>query len=396
MSSKKNSNRKKNLFIRFWRSENSKVSLVRDILIAFLIVIVILIGLWTYTGQWFGAPMVAIESGSMMHKNEPYGRLGTIDAGDMVLLVKVYDRDDVVTWVAHYENNYHYGNYGDVIIYKPDGESNTEQIIHRAMCWVDVEDHGSYKLYTFEGYDEVYNSSQELFIPSLGIRNRSNRSIKVDWWTNSGFITKGDNTTSNYQCDQVGGISRQPVKIEWISGKARFELPWIGTINLLFNDLIGGKNTLGNVPKDSIACLVILLETLVLIPVSLDIYGHYRNKKKQLYLPKYITQTSISPKDFKNRINSLGIIGIYYWTAMIIFVILYVFFLTGIISQVLHILIMILVHIMFFFLVYIEGKLMKAKDLKMWSIITAFTGPIGATIFYFYKLNEYNKLTAKE
>ena len=76
-------------FMKFWRSENSKISLIRDVLVAFFLVFIILLALWIYTGQWFGAPMVAIESGSMMHPDEPFGRVGTIDAGDMVFLVKV-------------------------------------------------------------------------------------------------------------------------------------------------------------------------------------------------------------------------------------------------------------------------------------------------------------------
>ena len=65
----------KQKIIRFWKSENENISLIRDILIAFIVVAIILIALWSYTGQWFGAPMVAIESGSMMHQNEPFGRI---------------------------------------------------------------------------------------------------------------------------------------------------------------------------------------------------------------------------------------------------------------------------------------------------------------------------------
>ncbi len=42
--------------------------------------------------------MVAIESGSMEHPNNPpFGRVGTIDAGDMVLVQRVYTVDDIIT-----------------------------------------------------------------------------------------------------------------------------------------------------------------------------------------------------------------------------------------------------------------------------------------------------------
>src|SRR5512136_2607786 len=86
----------KKMFIQFWKSDNNKVSLIRDVVVALLAVFVILMILWGYTGQWFAAPMVAIESGSMEHPNAPFGRLGTIDAGDMVLVQKVNKRSDVV------------------------------------------------------------------------------------------------------------------------------------------------------------------------------------------------------------------------------------------------------------------------------------------------------------
>jgi hypothetical protein len=67
--------------------------------------------------------------------------------------------------------------------------------------------------------------------------------------------------------------------VEWVSGKARGELPWIGTLNLLFNDIIGGKSTVGNVPSDCIICLIILIIILISIPISLDLYSYYKEKK---------------------------------------------------------------------------------------------------------------------
>lgn len=269
----------KTKFLKFWRSENSKISLLRDVLIALVFVLIILMALWAYTGQWFGAPMVAIESGSMMHENEPFGRFGTIDAGDMVFLVKTNKRSDVVTFIDKDPDNFYYGKYGDVIIYRPYGNEKKDQIIHRAMCWVEYNE--EYKTYTVEGYG-IYNETS-VTIPELGL----DRWVypKKDPYGNtlkphSGFITKGDNKQTNDKCDQVGGICVEPIKIEWVSGKARGELPWIGTLNLLFNDILGGKNTVSNVPSDSIICLVILIAIVISIPVSLDFYSYYREKKK--------------------------------------------------------------------------------------------------------------------
>jgi len=269
----------KKLFLRFWRSENNKVSLVRDVVVALLFVLIVLLALWTYTGQWFGAPLVAIESGSMMHLDEPFGRIGTIDAGDMVLLVKIDDKNDVIPYSI--SNYYNYGKKGDVVIYHPDGDFDEDQIIHRAMCWIEVEYVGSEKFYTIEGYNITHQiSSEPLYIPECGLSNGGSP-VKVDF-IHSGFITKGDNPETNDKCDQIGGITSQPVKVEWISGKASCELPWIGTINLLFNDLTtDGDDTIGNVPQDSLTCFIVVIVILISIPVSLDIIGYLKDKKQK-------------------------------------------------------------------------------------------------------------------
>jgi signal peptidase len=283
-----NIKRFKELFLRFWRSKDGKISLLRDVLVALLAVFIIIMILWSYTGQWLGTPMVAIESGSMMHADEGFGRLGTIDAGDMVLLVKVTKRSDIVTYgSAKNQGNdglKTYGNYGDVVVYRKYGDTEDDQIIHRAMCWIEVEINGTEKTYTVEEYG-IYNE-KTLYIPEIGIQE-NNRAVSPDW-SHSGFITKGDNPYTNKECDQLGGICDEPIKIEWITGKARSELPWIGTINLFFNDLVGGafwdnnkEVTVANVQSDSIACLIILLAVLISIPIILDLYDYYKTKKKQ-------------------------------------------------------------------------------------------------------------------
>ena len=272
----------KEFFIRFWRSDDSKVSLIRDVTIAFLLVLILLLALWTYTGQWFAAPMVAIESGSMMHLDEPFGRLGTIDAGDMVLLVKVNGRDDVVTRGSTYggayasedKDNYFYGEYGDVIVYRKYGNPNDKQIIHRARCWVEYNEED--ETYTIPEYGKANIDS--ITIPELGLKNYKP--------SHSGFITQGDNPVTNQQCDQAGGICSEPIKPEWITGKARGELPWIGTINLFFDDLVTGKifgssATVYNVPEDCIFCLIILIAVLISIPIILDVYDWYRSDKEE-------------------------------------------------------------------------------------------------------------------
>ena len=272
------------MFLKFWRSEDDKITFIRDILVAVFVVLLILSCLWGYTGQWFGAPMVAIESGSMMHADEPYGRVGYIDAGDMVLLVKVNNEADLVVRggpnggeMAKEDGFQSYGDYGDVIVYRKYGRTDEEQIIHRAICWVE---HNDDKTYTVEEYG-IYNENA-ITISQIGLSNYKP--------SHSGYITKGDNPFTNDRCDQAGGICSEPIKFEWVTGKARGELPWVGTINLLFNDIISGtffndneQPTVYNVPQDCTVCLVILISVLISIPVSLDVYDYYKGKKKNKY-----------------------------------------------------------------------------------------------------------------
>ncbi|MEF8879621.1 MAG: S26 family signal peptidase [Candidatus Thermoplasmatota archaeon] len=283
----------KKLFLRFWKTENEKVALLRDVIVALFLVSIIITSLWAYTGQWFGTPMVAIESGSMEHdppshsELPPFGRIGTIDAGDMVLLMDINGKNDIVprgssmhgALAQRNRDVRQYDGYGDVIIYHPNGYMDADQIIHRVICWVEKHENGTYSV---EAYGIHYANSID--IGELGLKN-----YKPD---HSGFITKGDanEVADQYSPDNNGilglssSICRQPVKVSWISGKARGEIPWLGTLNLFFNDLTSGtlgtpQSTVVNVPSDSITCLVLLIAALISIPVSLDIYDYLKKKE---------------------------------------------------------------------------------------------------------------------
>jgi len=268
----------KEKFKKFWHTENGKLSMVRDIVIALALVLILLSALWAYTGQWWGTPMVAIESGSMVHPDEPFGRFGTIDAGDMVLLVKVEKRSDIITRGSSKHgalerqnpDEYFYGDYGDVIVYHPYGQEGGEQIIHRAMCWVDYNEGKNGKV-TYTVLDYGIFDDEFITIKELGLEDYKP--------SHSGFITKGDN---NNIADQLSNkLCDEPIKVEWISGKARQELPWIGTINLFFNDLTSGGNTVSNVQTDCIICLCALIIILISIPIILDISDYFKNQKNK-------------------------------------------------------------------------------------------------------------------
>jgi len=220
--------------------------------------------------------MVAIESGSMEHPDNPFGRYGTIDAGDMVLVQVINSQSDLTSHGgtisgAKAENGWKtYENYGDVIIYKPLGRDDVSQIIHRAMVWVDVYSTASGTTYTIKDY--AIENESEITINDLGLRKYRPS------WTHSGYLTKGDN---NKVIDQISNICPEPVKVEWISGKARLEIPWLGTINLFFEDVLRGKNTVANVHEDSLICLGIVISILISIPIILDIKDYLEDKKKK-------------------------------------------------------------------------------------------------------------------
>lgn len=270
----------------FWRTDQGRVPLIRDIVIVLIVVAVLMSMLWGVTGQPFPQPpLVVIESGSMMHDDAGFGKIGTIDPGDLVFVMAVNRRDDVMTAESKRANvtgYWAYGYYGDVLIYHPDknGDGSIDDvqdsletpIIHRAMCWVEYnESAGTYRVREYGIKDE-----SSITIPELGLSN-----YQPEW---SGFLTKGDN---NNVCDQASNICPVPVKVDWIIGKAAGEIPWFGLIKLAIFGNPGavpdeGWMTIGfaTAPTDCWIMLGVSLTILISIPVSLDVYDYYRRRKK--------------------------------------------------------------------------------------------------------------------
>ncbi|MDD2439589.1 MAG: S26 family signal peptidase [Methanosarcinaceae archaeon] len=175
------------------KEESFLISLGKDVLsvLAFLLLFMLLskmvFGLWT--------PMVAVESGSM----EPHMQKGDI------IFIKNIERVELITNEEGQENSgpRSFGEYGHVILYKPYGQEGVTPIIHRAMYHV--------------------NAGEPM-------------------WENgpaapySGYITKGDNPVTNNHFDQEGQISyHTPIKDEWIIGVAKYRIPYLGHIRLLFS-----------------------------------------------------------------------------------------------------------------------------------------------------------------
>ncbi|MGQ0536011.1 MAG: S26 family signal peptidase [Methanobacteriota archaeon] len=278
-----------------------------DLVVALGIVAVVLLMLYGYTRLW--PPMVVIESGSMMHPADdfpegllciPYGNVCTIDPGDLVLVKKVDDRDDVETWVAGGKSRY--GSPGDVIVYFRGGNRATTPIIHRAMAYVEVRCDGAPVAsttgcgsgsvsYVVEGYGP-FNDTAGIVIPELGLSE--GRRFRP---TLSGFITKGDNPQTNSVSDQASGLAPEPVSVGadgWVQGKARGELPWFGLIKLAVADYDNscGANQCpppaewtrvvnAYAPKDLWVMLGLLLGLFIFVPVVTDGVREYHRRKNE-------------------------------------------------------------------------------------------------------------------
>jgi signal peptidase len=146
---------------------------------ALLIVAIIVSVAYAATGTWRIG--FAVESGSM----EPNMRVGDL------IFVQAPFRTNITTYEAGKMLNYtSFNNYGDVIIYRPNGFSSATPIIHRAMYWV-------------EKGEEMPDGKPA---------------------PHAGYITKGDNNP--FPDQPMLGV--EPVKPEWVIAVARVRIPYLG------------------------------------------------------------------------------------------------------------------------------------------------------------------------
>lgn len=235
---------------------------VRETSIAVGGVVGLLLVLTLYTGTW--PPLVVVESGSMMHPAEAgYGHLGTIDPGDLVLVKDLDEPGEVELFVDGARDRY--GRSGDVIVFHPDGDRRRTPIIHRAMTYVTVEGGEC----TYVGADGAPRSCAGGFgddARTFGLEP----GYRPD---HSGFITLGDN---NAQADQAAGVD--PVRVDWVAGKARGEVPWIGLLKLAFGGRVNQPTApddwvrVGNAlaPQDLWVMLVVTLAAIFALPVGVE------------------------------------------------------------------------------------------------------------------------------
>lgn len=172
-----------------------------------LVIVFIVFGIpYLISGMW--PPFVSVISGSM----EP-----NVNKGDMILVESEDRFNDSkkfggVETAQMKKGNFEFGRQGDIVVYRPDGRS-TVPVIHRAITYV-------------EKGEDWTNDVKSDKLPTQNCEVLVNCPAP-----NSGFITLGDN---NIKYDQAGQISK-PVKHEWIIGRAKYRIPFLGWIRILLS-----------------------------------------------------------------------------------------------------------------------------------------------------------------
>lgn len=184
------------MIAQFRTSDHWAVSLARDLLWIVAVVGGIALALYLICGTW--PAVVTIESKSM----DPHMKIG-----DLVLVVQKDRYGELQTWTDGLVSGFtKYEEPGDVIIYKPNGLTTVHPIIHRAIQYV-----------------EAGNVSEI----------KGQRLIANFTAPHAGYITWGDNNQLPDQLVSYPGIGTpEPVKDEWIVGKALFAIPLVGYLPL--------------------------------------------------------------------------------------------------------------------------------------------------------------------
>lgn len=234
-------------------NKSEAMALVQDVVVALVVVAVVLGSLYVYGGRW--PPMVVVESESMQH-NDDLSYIGVIDTGDLTLVRTLDKAGSPVTWVEGRESGYRtYSEFGDVVIYHKNGQTQTTPIIHRAIVRI-VYDPGTGGFdvpsldlqdvtdsFVIEDFHSYHNGRLETITLTINVETILKNFDNAGLEPHGGIITKGDH---NREVDQYSlpawtdpgpappGLSRlvEPVEEGWIVGMARGEIPWFGLIKL--------------------------------------------------------------------------------------------------------------------------------------------------------------------
>ncbi|MGC2288878.1 MAG: S26 family signal peptidase, partial [Thermoplasmata archaeon] len=246
-------------------------------LMALAIIVLLLVSLFAYTSNW--PPIFVVESGSMQHGTGD--TVGLINTGDLVL-VKQVSASAVIPYVVGEQTGYStYGEYGDVILYHPNGDTQATPVIHRAILYLiwdaAAKDYSAPSLaplpcgtepgarYSISGTPNGCGSTgllTTLTLYDVGWRNASVTIPLGALGHYSGFITMGDNNVApgsppQGETDQLSGISAL-VAGSWIVGVARGMVPWVGAFKLLID------GDAGQVPPQSWQFLALTISAIVL------------------------------------------------------------------------------------------------------------------------------------
>lgn len=280
-------------------------TLVREIVLAAGMISLLVMAMWAHTGSM--PPLVVVESNSMQHDKN--GEVGTIDAGDLVL-VHSPDRNKIITYAEATDRDspdYGYeslGMEGDVIIYQRNGEDDSTPIIHRALFKINVgettspEDgdcpegvfwEGSCVLsWSVPGSDQVNVAKINLLFDGNNTGEYPCRGVAAQhgsvWFSvenftpsNPGYITLGDNNDCN---DDQGvfefaqGLSSihsgiiKPVEEDWVIGISGAEIPWLGTVKLMVSG--GDSPGVSQVPGASFLFLILFIVSVLAIPMLIE------------------------------------------------------------------------------------------------------------------------------
>lgn len=302
----------------------SALLVLRDIGIALLVVLVVFLVLWAYSGVW--PPIVVVESSSMQHEDFS-SSVGVIDTGDLVLVQNTNSPSEIETWAnGRCSGHETYGKPGDVIIYNQLGGGD-KPIIHRALIWLEFNSttNNSFDIPDLDCEEWVYGSNwwvsgfEQNATPPYNLDttiilnitwdhgeqhiylylNSYLDDIKADaGWTDGGFLALGDNNNN---------VDANLIKHGWIIGRARGELPWFGLIKLTVTGEIPWGNTCSTegqrncAPSDSWNSLIIALIVLIVVPIVLDIslgfYQRWKSRRPQKEEDVEEPEEEVEPKE---------------------------------------------------------------------------------------------------
>ena len=162
------------------------IKFLKAVLPALLLLATAIVVLYNYSDTW--PPIASVTSESMV----PH-----LQKGDMVLIQSPEKANVTTVHLGLFAGYRSFGDYGDVIMYRPMGLANVSPVIHRAMYWV--------------------NQSSPMWY--LGPPA-----------PHSGFMTLGDANNGSYDQYPDGACPGEPVEEAWIIGVAKYRVPYLGDI----------------------------------------------------------------------------------------------------------------------------------------------------------------------